>query len=548
MGSDSPNRISDEVRREVWKRLQDGESPSDIADDDEMPSRKSVYNIKDEMEEKRERQEEMEKDVFRNSNEADRDSIISVLEQAGVGIKQSGEPKAKVAKALNAIDFDSAWDDPHYVADTLVQEASMTREWANRVVRKAYDMPDFPYIDQPGEDDGQHGGRSRQRSRRGRRQQRGQGRSQRGRGGRDRRDRDRDDRNTENSQLRREMKQLRSTVSELAETVTEVAKDDATQETVTVEKDGNVMELPANSPMAYQMMMDDGDGGDDEDFIDKLRAAKETGIIPDPDDFQQDDGDDMFEMLEKAKQLGLIGDDGSESEAEMMAEMMDEMSDKFAEAQANVATQMSAAISELADDDSDSDDDVTIEDLEQWWEEKQKEDELDRLESELSDMKRELRKQNNRHQEMSSDPQEDPDVVKKKIDTQHERDQLQMAQETIEKAPDRIAEGIQGGLLPLLDRMESKSGGGNHPAWSPPVPGQQQPDRPQQAPTQPQQQRTPAQDSGYPDADEGGARGAQDSDADLGEDEPSGVSEEDVGEVRKNLGLDADEQETEADA
>jgi len=146
--SDPPNKVDEEVRDEVKVRLSDGEKPDEIAEDDDMPSRRTIYNIKDELENEQQQQREMEAEVFRTETAADRDSIIGVLSKANVGIKQSGEPKAKVEKALNAIEFDDAWDDPHYVADTLVEEANMTREWANRVVRKAYDAPDFPYIEQ----------------------------------------------------------------------------------------------------------------------------------------------------------------------------------------------------------------------------------------------------------------------------------------------------------------------------------------------------------------------------------------------------------------
>jgi len=555
---DAPNALSDEVITEVKTRLEDGVSAEDIIDDDDMPSRAKVYEIKKEWERETEQQEQMEKEVFEDRSEADRDTILDVLEQAGVGIKQSGEPKANVEKALNAIEFDSGWDDPHYVADTLEEEANMKREWANRIVRKAYDMPDFPRVG------GQSGGRgsSRQPSRGGQsqREQRRNRSRDRQRGDDRGRDRSRDNNQSGGAdpQLRKEMNQLRSTVSELADAVTEAVQDDDDDDAqmVEIEQNGKMMKVPYHVAVSQGML--GNDNGDGKDFMDKLRDAKEAGIIPDPDDFQNDNDDDMFDMLEKAESLGLIGDDDSADEIEVMSEMMDEMSEQFAEAQSNVATQMSAAISQLADEQDDEDEELTVDELEEWWEEKQKEDELDRLENELKQMRKELRGGPGRGYGDNADPESDPEVVKKRIDTEHEKDQLELAKETVDSAPDRIAEGVQKGLLPLLDRMQMAQGGGN-PMWSPPEEQQRgepeyQPEQPDQ---QPQGQRNDAQQSGgqtaaesrdYPQPEnEPATNGHAEPDGQEQTDQSNDIAER-ADDVRGKLGLDEDDADEEAAA
>lgn len=548
---DPPNKIPEEVEREAKRRLAEGESPEDLADDDDLPSRRTLYNFKSELEEQQALQEEMEEEVFRSSTEAGREDILEVLRMASVGVKADGEPKAKVETALNAIEMDSAWDDPHYVRDVLYDEANMTREWANRVVRKAFERPDFPYQEDQG--DGRSGrDDSRQRGRRGSRSG-GSGRGGGGRGRDSRRGGDGrgDDRRDGNSELRREMNQLRNTVSELTETVTEVVKDDQSDgQMVTIERNGVTMEVPANSPMAYQAMMGDDDGGDDEDFVTKLRQAKDAGIIPSADDFKQDDQPDMFEMLTKAREAGLIGDDGNDEAIEMMGEMMDEMSEQFAEAQSNVATQMSAAISQLAEEDDD-DDDLTLEEVKELMEEERKEDKIDRLEQELNKTREEIREEINRSSRKSSDPTDDPEVVKHGREMEFRRDQLKSLNENVQQLPDQLARGVQEGLLPLFDRLQAQAGGGAQQLWSPP---QEEPDtQPEYAPD-PAAQQSPNAPSpqtagaagggsaagGYPDPDEPAAPAEGPESPNMGQDEPSAETEAHASDVRSKLGLDDD--------
>jgi len=533
------------------RRIADGESPEDLAEEDHLPTRRTLYNYKQEIEEQQERQEELEDEVFRSSTDAGREDILEVLQMASVGVKADGEPKAKVETALNAIEMDSAWDDPHYVRDVLYDEANMTREWANRVVRKAFGRPDFPYQEEGG---GGRGGRDgeRQRGRRGSRSGGyGSGGGSRGRSGRGGGDRRGDDRGGENSELRREMKQLRSTVSELAETVTEVAKEDQNQQQmVTIERNGATMEVPANSPMAYQAMMGDDDDGDDEDFVTKLRQAKDAGIIPSADDFQQDDQPDMFEMLTKAREAGLIGDDGNDEAIEMMGEMMDEVSEQFADAQQNVATQMSAAISQLAEEDDD-DDDLTLEDVKELLEEERKEDKIDRLEQELDKTREEIREELNRSSRKPSDPTDDPEVVKHGREMEFRRDQLKSLNENVQQLPDQLARGVQEGLLPLFDRLQAQGGGPAQRLWSPPQ--EQQDAQPQYAPD-PAEQQSPnapspqmagepggaAAEGGYPEPEEPADAGRQQRSADMGQDEPSAETEAHASDVRDKLGLEDD--------
>ncbi len=546
--SDPPNKVDEDVRDEVKVRLSDGEKPDEIAEDDGMPSRRTIYNIKDELENEQQQQREMEAEVFRTETAADRDAIIGVLSKANVGIKQSGEPKAKVEKALNAIEFDDAWDDPHYVADTLVEEANMTREWANRVVRKAYDAPDFPYIEQgqEGISDDRKRGRGRRQGRRSRGNQQG-GRSSRDRGRGGRRD-GRDQQDNEDSQLRKQMQQLQSTVSQLAEAIADDDDDDddAAANMIEVEQNGKMMKVPYHVAVSQGML--GNNGGDDKDFMDKIREAKEAGIIPDPDDFQQDDGDDIFDQLEKLETLGVIGDDDGSEEVEVMREMMDEMSDTFAESQQAVATQMSAAISQLSEDSDDEDDELSLDDLEDWWEEKQKEDELDRLETELSSLREEIREQNKRGSRSPNDPDRDPEVVKQRDQLNHEKDQLELAKSTVEDAPEQIAKGVQDGLIPLLDRMQMGQGAGGGQMWTPPGGGGD--DAPEYEPEVAdgrqgsgeqqegaQQSPTDAQQRDYPDAGEQPDR------------QPQGdVTQEEAEEVRGKLGLESDGDDEQAEA
>jgi len=552
------NALSDEVISEVKRRLSEGEIPEDIINDDEMPSRAKVFEIKKQWEQEKEQQEELEREVFQEESNADRETIIDVLEQAGVGIKQSGEPKANVQKALNAIDFDAAWDDPHYVADTLEEEASMQRQWANRVVRKAYGMPDFPRVDTRDDNTGKsrrpnRGRESTPNNRNRRARDRDRGRDN----NRDRRD-DGQQSGGGDPQLRKQMQQLQSTVSELANVVAdEVADDDDDDaQMVEIEQDGKTMKVPYHVAVSQGLL--GNDNSDDKDFMDKLRDAKQAGIIPDPDDFQDDNDDDMFDMLEKAESLGLIGDDDSADEIEVMSEMMDEMSEQFAEAQSNVATQMSAAISQLADEQEEDEDELTVDELEDWWEEKQKEDELDRLENELKEMRKELRGGPGRGYGDNADPESDPEVVKKRIDTEHEKDQLELAKETVDSAPDRIAEGVQKGLLPLLDRMQMARGGGN-PMWSAPDETQRgEPEyRPEQPDQQPQGRRDDAQQSSDRTAAESREYPQPDNEpAANGQVEPNGDDQtaqddelaERADEVRDKLNLDEDNADEEAAA
>jgi hypothetical protein len=534
MGNTTPNKIDDETRQEVIRRLEDGESPEDIKEDDAMPSRRSIYNIKKEYEKEKERQEELEREVFKDTSSAGRGDIVDALEQAGVGVKQDGDPKADVERALNAIDFDSAWDDPHYVADTLESEAGMTREWANRIVRKAYGMPDFPYVP-----NGRDSSGPSRPARRGRSGSGGGGpsqppqRNQRRNGaqrGRQQGQRDQQAGQQSGSDVEQEIQQLRSTVQSLAQTVNQVAQEDQndSQQMVTVTKNGNEVELPLHVAMQNGLLDDGDDGGDDGDFIDKLAAAKEAGLIPSQDDMQ-DDSDGVEEFFQKAEAFGLLGDDDAEDDA--MVEMVEEMAETFQETQNAVAAQMNAAVSELAEESDDDDGALTTEELEQWWEQKQKEDKIDTLHSEIDDLKSQVRKTNRR----PNSPEDDPEVYQKKIDAELERDQMETAKELLDDAPEKIAAGIRDGILPLWDRMQTANGP-DSPLW------QEPPSAQQQAGEFAQVEHPTAQQQSDETDDESPSAGAEDDEA-----RPRDVSEADAEKVRERLNIEVPNQNEEQD-
>lgn len=553
------NKIPEETRNEVKRRLEEGESPEDLADDDDLPSRRTIYNIKDEMESEIAEREEMEKEVFRGTTEAGRDDIINVLELAGVGVKTDGEPKAKVKKALNAIEMDSAWDDPHYVRDILYDEAGMTREWANRVVRKAYDRPDFPYQDEGrnthGEAEAAGRGRGRTRGRRGGSSRR----SQRGRGGRRGGQQDRRDDRGEDDQLRREMQQLRSTVSDLAETVAQtVEEDDKGEDTVTIERNGNTVEVPMSVALANGMLDGDDGGGDDKDFMDKLREAKEAGIIPDPEDFQQDDSPSMMEMMAQAKELGLVGDDDGEEAIEVVGEMMDEMSKQFAQAQEATAQQMSAALSQLAEEE-DEDDDLSLEDVKELIEEERKQDKIDQLAEELNRTREELREELDNRKRRAVSPENDPEVVKHQREMDFKENQLEALNENIRTLPDQLSRGVQDGLLPLFKQMQLGAVAQESDIWSPPEgegrgqPGYEpDPNRSSTAtPESPdgrQDERGGPTEAGYPEPDSNPSA-PQDAGAGPAQDEPQQAkTAERARSVRDKLGLNDNDDNAGAEA
>lgn len=499
--SDPPNKIPEEVVNEVKTRLANDESPEDIADDDAMPSRRKIYDIKSEWEAAREQQKQIEKDVFNDTNTAGREELVEVLNEANIGVTQAGEPKAKVEKALSAIDFDSAWDDPHHVANELVEEANMKREWANRIVRKTYDMPDFPYVDRGPEDEhrGEPAPRSRGRGGDGTRSRR-ETRSQRDRRERTERDRGREQ-DPQTQQLQQQMQQLQSTVSDLAEVVSETVQEDDGQEadTVTVQRGEKEITVPTHVAISQGLL---GERRKEEkDFMDKLREAKNAGIIPDPDDFQQDDSPDITEVAQQLQDLGVIGDDDGNEEMEMLAEMMDEMSEQFAEAQESVAAQMSAAIGQLADDSDSETEELTMEDLQEFWQQKEKEDKIDKLENELQQTREEIREEVKSSRRSSKSPDQDPEVVKQRDKLAHEKDQLEMVNDTLQTLPNQMTEAVRDGLLPLYKELQTGAAAGGNDLWTPPNEKEQHKPgyTPEEVQRQPRQQEP--QREGYPEPD-----------------------------------------------
>lgn len=193
----------------------------------------------------------------------------------------------------------------------------------------------------------------------------------------------------------------------------EIESEDGTTQTV---------HLPPNDPRLAELM----GGGGDEDFLTQLQAAKDAGLIVTPDQLDQG-GDEMAEAV----QAGL----------ESVAEVQKETNSRFAGAIREVTEAVKAQ--------SESEE-LTPEKVDEIIEERLTKSEQERLHEEITALREEVRSQGEQSLVVSGGDgtplMEDREVMKRHVDRQAERDQLQTVQHAGDQVVDKVIPEVRRGL------------------------------------------------------------------------------------------------------
>lgn len=427
-----PAPLPEEVREEVKRRLADGETGTEIAKDMDEVSESTAYRIQDELEREVEEREEIEGDVFRGGPDVTVDDFEQAFRDIGVGIKAGGELKAKVSRALSAIEMDGATEDPYHARDILYDESGLEWEWANRIIRRVFDQPGFPYQQPSGGGQnrpagyGYRNGGGDQPSGYGhRRPPQESGPPPRG-GGYAPEPEHPPWVNDLHEQMEKQNEALEAVAAAIQQGGDGGGGRSSTEmiEVHTRGEDGEdrVVRVPADSPRVSELMGTQQDDG----LLEKLAMAKEAGLIVTPD--QLDSGESE---VAEAVQAGL----------EQVGRAQQESSSNFRQA----IEEVTRAVTEQSDSD-----DLTAEKVDEIIEDRLTKSEQDRLREEIHQLREEVTRQSDQPFIMAGDSgtplSKDPEVMKRYVDKQAESDQLKTVQHAGDKVIDQAVPEIRRGL------------------------------------------------------------------------------------------------------
>jgi hypothetical protein len=309
-------------------------------------------------------------------------------------------------------------------------------------------------------------------------------------------------------------------------------------QTVRVEQDdGSIIEVPLDHPMAMQMM---SGGDDDDDMLEKLTELKEAGLVLGPEDLREH------------------GDDGGEM-ADAIAGAIEQMSQRQMQAQQQMSENFSSAIEDIREMQEEEDDALTMTDVQQVIEDTLKEDEVDRLERQLEDMRSSFTKELRDAKRYGSDGIEDPEYLKTDRKMEFQEKQLETINDNLRQLPKEVGVTVREALVPAFKELQHSTPGEGHPLWNPPGgQGQSEPGFVPPTVTEPtQQERQPQRPAPEPDRDRGYPEPEPEPEPEprtepesqgMGQQQPERDTAQKGREVREKLGLEdaGDNQQVEA--
>lgn len=341
-----------------------------------------------------------------------------------------------------------------------------------------------------------------------------------------------------NAQGNARVDRLEQKVEQLTEAIQQDREDTGETQTVRIEQDdGSVIEVPIDHPMAMQMMGNENDG---DDMLAKLKELKEAGLVLGPEDLRDQD-------------------DGGDEMADAIAGAIEQMSQRQMQAQQNMSENFSSAISEIREMQEEEDDDLTMDDVQRVIEDTMKEDEVDRLQREMQQMRSEFSDQIEKANRRPAEGTADPEYLKTDRKMEFQEKQLETINENLRELPKEVGVTVREALLPAMKELRMSSPGEGSPLWSPP---QQQPAgepsfAPHQGPRPPQQapqtgpvSQQSGSEEGYPRPD---AEPEREPEPDrqqeqMGQEKPENNTRERSEKIRSQLGLDDDADKQEANA
>lgn len=350
---------------------------------------------------------------------------------------------------------------------------------------------------------------------------------------------------------------LQEQVEQLTEVVQEAVGDGSNGQKVTVEReDGTSVTMPLEQAVQMGLI---GDDGDDDGFIEKLAKAKDAGLIPDESDFQQDDSRSLEETVQLLDNMGVINDDSGEDMADAIGEAIQHLGEKQAQAQQQMSQNFAQVLDQMREMQAEDEEDLTADDVQSIINEELKEDEVDRLERQLKDMRSSFTKELREAKRAGTDGIEDPDYLKTDRKMEFQEKQLETINDNLREIPKEVGMTVREALVPAFKELQHSTPGEGHPLWSPPQQqGEGQPGFVPQTVTEPtQQERRPQQpvseperERGYPEPGgepEPEPRAEQESQG-MGQQNPEQGTEERGREVRKKLGLEDSNDNQQAEA
>jgi len=339
---------------------------------------------------------------------------------------------------------------------------------------------------------------------------------------------------------------LQEQVEQLTEVVTEAVEDDDDDQMVTVEREnGTSVTMPLEQAMQMGLL---GDDSGDEGFIEKLAKAKEAGLIPDESDLQQDDGRSLEETVGLLDDMGVIGNEDGENMADAIGEAIQHLGEKQAQAQQQMSQNFAQVLDQMREMQEEEEDDLTADDVQSIINETLKEDEVDRLERQLDDMRSTFTKELRDAKRSGGDGIEDPEYLKTDRKMEFQEKQLETINDNLREIPKEVGMTVREALVPAFKELQHSTPGEGHPLWTPPQQqGQGQPGFTPPTVTEPTQQTRqrqarapePQQQQGYPEPQgqsETQSEPAPDQQG-MGQQEPEPSTEEKGREVREKLGL-----------
>lgn len=350
---------------------------------------------------------------------------------------------------------------------------------------------------------------------------------------------------------------LQQQVEQLTETVQQMAEDDDDEQMVTVtQENGNEVTMSLDQAMAMGLV---GDGNDEPDFIEKLAQAKEAGLIPDESDIQQDEGRSLEETVSLLDDMGVLGDDSGEDMADAIGQAIQHLGEKQMQAQQQMSQNFSSVLEQIKDMQTTEEEDLTADDVQQIINETLKEDEVDRLENQINNMRSEFKRELRDQRQGPQVGVEDPEYLKTDRKMQFREKQLDSINENLRELPKEVGMTVREALVPAMKELTHGEGGAGHPLWSPPdgAAGGQPGFTPQTVPETTTPERKPKKpqpsgrsERGYPEPDtqpEPEPEPAEPQQG-MGQQQPTPSAEEKGREVREKLGLEGDDDDNKVEA
>lgn len=309
--------------------------------------------------------------------------------------------------------------------------------------------------------------------------------------------------------------------------------------------------------------------GDDTEVDMPFEKAMQRGLIGN----DSSDEDDFLDKLAKMREAGLIDDGNEEAMAEQIGQAIESLGQHQAQAQQQMTQSFQSVLQEIKEMNSSADEELTVEKVDEIIEEKMTKSEIDQMRDEMSREINSLKSELNERRRTSGEGQQDAETIETEREYDYKERQLEAMNQNLREIPNALSESVRDGLIPVISMMQ----GGAGEAWSPEnaagrgepdfQPGgfdseqqqqaeqrrrqqaeqqrrreaQQQAERRQQQARQggqPQQQGGQPEAGGYPDPE---AQPQQ-------EESGGGVDEDEVADIRENIGLDGDDKQQEVGA